>query len=192
MIDTKDTSITDESFRQFSESSNQNFLEKQTTATQDLSTYNPEKQKSSDSNNLSVFDVVAYILSQTEQISTMKLQKLLYYCQAWALVWDEQPLFGEKIEAWANGPVVRKVFYQYQGKFMIENTTCGNGAILSKEQRETVDSILKHYGKFSAQQLIEMTHSEKPWIEARKGLADHERGAREIPLESLHEYYSSL
>ncbi len=57
-----------------------------------------------------VFDVAAYILEQYSAIPTMKLQKLIYYCQAWSLVWDEEPLFSEDIEAWANGPVVRSLY----------------------------------------------------------------------------------
>lgn len=50
-------------------------------------------------------DVAKYILSKTGTIPAMKLQKLVYYSQAWALVWDEKPLFTAPIQAWANGPV---------------------------------------------------------------------------------------
>ncbi|MBC8146611.1 MAG: hypothetical protein H8E98_01335 [Bacteroidetes bacterium] len=38
---------------------------------------------------ISVYDVADYILKQVGYITTMKLQKLVYYCQAWSLVWDE-------------------------------------------------------------------------------------------------------
>lgn len=57
-----------------------------------------------------VFDVAKYILEKLGTLSTMKLQKLCYYCQAWSLVWDDTPLFDEKFEAWANGPVCRNCF----------------------------------------------------------------------------------
>ena len=60
---------------------------------------------------VSVFDVAAYILDKLGPISTIKLQKLVYYCQAWSLVWDEEPLFSERIEAWVNGPVVRELLH---------------------------------------------------------------------------------
>ena len=33
-----------------------------------------------------VFDVAKYILEKEGKLSTMKLQKLCYYCQAWSLV----------------------------------------------------------------------------------------------------------
>ena len=35
---------------------------------------------------MAVHDVVKYILNQTGPIPAMKLQKLVYYCQAWSLV----------------------------------------------------------------------------------------------------------
>ena len=55
-------------------------------------------------------DVAAYILKKCGNMSHMKLQKLMYYAQAWSLVWDEEPLFPERIEAWVNGPVVRPLY----------------------------------------------------------------------------------
>ena len=53
-----------------------------------------------------VFDVAAYILKQRGEITTMKLQKLVYYCQAWHLVWEDEPLFRERIFATATGHAV--------------------------------------------------------------------------------------
>lgn len=47
-----------------------------------------------------VFDVAAYILEKKGEMTAWKLQKLVYYSQAWSLVWDQRPLFAERIEAW--------------------------------------------------------------------------------------------
>ncbi len=66
-----------------------------------------------------VFDVATYILKKTRPCTHMKLQKLLYYAQAWSLVWDEKQLFGDRIEAWANGPVVPRLFQQLKGKYAV-------------------------------------------------------------------------
>ncbi len=62
-----------------------------------------------------VFDVAKYVLKQLGSITTMKLQKLVYYCQAWSLGWDGKPLFGENFEAWANGSVCPELFHKHQG-----------------------------------------------------------------------------
>ena len=52
-------------------------------------------------------------------MSAMKLQKLIYYSQAWSLVWDDEPLFPERIEAWINGPVVPELYERHKGEFKV-------------------------------------------------------------------------
>ncbi len=47
----------------------------------------------------SVFDVAQYILEKQGEMTAIKLQKLVYYSQAWSSVWDGEPLFPEKIRA---------------------------------------------------------------------------------------------
>lgn len=69
---------------------------------------------------ISVLDVAAYILSQHGPMSHMKLQRLVYYSQAWHLVWEGTPLFPERIEAWANGPVVPVLYEALQGEFFVD------------------------------------------------------------------------
>jgi uncharacterized phage-associated protein len=141
---------------------------------------------------VSALDVAEYILRKTGTISTMKLQKLVYYCQAWSLVWDEAPLFHENIEAWTNGPVIRELFNYHRGMFDIEHVMTGNPELLSDVQRVTIDAVLDFYGGKSAQYLIELSHSEEPWQEARRGFSDSDRGTRTISLDSMANYYSSL
>ena len=62
----------------------------------------------------------------------------------------------------------------------------------TQSQKETVNAVLDDYGKFSSQYLVELTHAEDPWKQARKGLMPQERGNNIIPLSSMAEYYSSL
>lgn len=146
---------------------------------------------------VTVFDVAKYILKQSGEMTAMKLQKLLYYSQAWSLVWDEKPLFKEAIEAWANGPVVRELYDIHRGLFMVncshlkQHGKIGN---LTESQKKTIDAVLKFYGKKKAQWLIDLSHMEDPWKEARAQaeLKDGERGHAIITHASMHEYYSGL
>lgn len=141
----------------------------------------------------SVHDVAAYILKKYGRpMTTWKLQKLTYYAQAWSLVWDECPLFEERIEAWANGPVVPALYQQHRGCFQVGQWSEGDASRLTKSERETVDGVLKFYGEKTSQWLSDLTHAEKPWQKARGSLAPGERGSQEISLESMLEYYSGL
>jgi|GEM_PF-247272 len=143
---------------------------------------------------VSAFDVARYILEKLHQCTAMKLQKLLYYCQSWYLVWNDKPLFSEPIEAWANGPVVRSVFQCHRGLYTLTpmNFAFGNMSKLTDQQKSDIDSVLDAYGDKSSQWLVNKTHLELPWQKARKGLGMTERGNVIIPLDSMAEYYSAL
>jgi uncharacterized phage-associated protein len=141
---------------------------------------------------VNVYDVAEFILHKCGSMTAMKLQKLVYYCQAWSLVWDEKPLFPEKIEAWANGPVVRELFDLHKGRFRVASISLGRPEKLNKTQIETVKAVLNYYCKRSSQWLSDLTHMEDPWRKARAGMSEDERGNRVISHASMIEYYSSL
>lgn len=138
-----------------------------------------------------VRDVAEKILGELGPISAWKLQKLVYYSQAWHLVWDEEPLFESEIQAWANGPVCRDLYDMHRRLFTVSSVR-GKPDALTASEEETVGAVLKFYNKFDGQQLSDLTHKEKPWLNARKGLGEAERGENVISHEALAEYYGSL
>ncbi len=139
-----------------------------------------------------VFDVAAYILEKMGEVTTWKLQKLVYYSQAWSLVWDDQPLFEEEIQAWINGPVCPALYKKHKGYFKIYKIPNGDRDALDEDQKETVNAVLRFYGNKSSQWLSDLTHMEGPWKKARQGLQPGVRGSSPISLESMAEYYESL
>lgn len=141
-----------------------------------------------------VFDVAKYILSKKEPISTWKLQKLCYYSQAWHYTWTEKPLFDEVFEAWANGPVCPDLFHEHHGLFMISKKDLkkGNENLLTLDEKDSVDVIIRDYGDMEPVDLRELTHSEDPWIKARGNLPEGARCSEVITIESMGEYYGRL
>ena len=137
-------------------------------------------------------NVVQYILKKAGPMSAMKLQKLVYYCQAWSLVWDEEQLFNDEIQAWANGPVAPYLYKKHKGQFKITTWKDGDASKLTKKQKETIDAVIKFYGDMNSQKLSDLTHGEQPWINARKGLDALDRGEQTISVADMEEYYSSL
>lgn len=142
-----------------------------------------------------VFDAAKYILEKTGPLSTMKLQKLCYYAQAWSLVWDDNALFPEEFEAWANGPVCRPLYDLHAGLYKISARQIPDSNMdgeLSENQKDTVEHVLEHYGRRDAQWLSTLTHMEEPWKIAREGYAPGERCEAVISKASMAEYYGSL
>ena len=135
----------------------------------------------------SATDTAQYILEQFGPMTTMKLQKLIFYCQAWSMVWDDEIIFPDSIEAWENGPVVRELWDRTRGRYKIDSIPNANPNTLSDAQKETVSKVLTFYGDKDAQWLSDLTHMEAPWDEA------FAQGKNtEISLERMMEYYSSL
>ena len=139
-----------------------------------------------------VLDVAAYILKKQGPMTAMKLQKLVYYCQAWSLVWQSKPLFPNDIEAWANGPVSRELYRAHRGQFRLASISGGRSIALKAAERRVVNPVLGYYGDKTPQWLSELTHAEAPWKDAREGLAPGARGQRKITQAAMAEYYGSL
>ncbi len=142
---------------------------------------------------VTALDVAAYILEkQLDNLTAIKLQKLVYYSQAWYLAWQDSPLFEDKIEAWVNGPVVRNLYEAHRGKyFLTAGDIAGDLGKLSDSQKQIIDLVCERYGHLNGAQLSELTHSERPWQDARQGLEPDAPSCKEISLESIEVYYQA-
>lgn len=149
------------------------------------------------------------LMQNGQSICPLKLQKLLYYIQAWHLVYFNEKIFKESPEAWVNGPVYRSVYNQYKNigiydnfkmeDFSISNEDLSNKILqetreldLDTEQYNFLEAVFLHYGTMSHDKLVYLTHSEKPWNTARKGLSPIDYSDNKISLEEMKEYYKSL
>ncbi len=136
-----------------------------------------------------VIDTAKYILEQKGPMTSLKLQKLCYYCQAWALVWDDSPLFEEDFQAWGSGPVCPELFYNVELKNELypEDETGGEGD-LTEDQKKTIDEVLESYGDLDPLSLLWQTQSEKPW----KWAGIDEKSPNVITKESMAMFYGGL
>jgi len=66
----------------------------------------------------------------------MKLQKLCYYAQAWHMVWEDETLFDEDFQAWANEPVCRSLYASHRREFMVHTIPDIAGAELTAPQKK--------------------------------------------------------
>ena len=90
----------------------------------------------------------------------LKVQKLLYYCKAWSLVWHGDALFAERLEAWDQGPVVADVWHdEHRGRKLPMEQELG------AQQLAVVDYVIKRYGCLTGDELKDLTHREGPWLD---------------------------
>lgn len=125
-----------------------------------------------------VSNIARYFLSLAEEeagddVSNLKLQKLLYYAQGFHLALFDRPLFDNEIRAWTHGPVVVDVYHEYKGhgSAPIPRANCDLDA-LTQDEKDLLDEVYQVYGQYSAWKLRNMTHEESPWIAAYERDAD--------------------
>jgi uncharacterized phage-associated protein len=128
---------------------------------------------------------------KNKPLTNKKLQKLVYYAQAWSLVLNNQRIFDDPIEAWVHGPAIRSLYARYKkfGFGPISEEVKPSTLNISKKTKDILDNVWRVYGKFDSGYLEMLTHSERPWQEAREDLYDSERSSNEISLRTMKKYY---
>lgn len=126
-------------------------------------------------------------------ICNLKLQKLVYYAQAWHLAFFGKKLFEDRIEAWIHGPAVRPLYGMYKefGFNPIPYIGGANDSDFSPSQLSLLKEVWNIYGKYDGAFLEALTHSELPWQQARVGLDAGDPSRREITPESMRAFYAS-
>lgn len=140
-----------------------------------------------------------YILKHYGPMSHLKLQKLLFYCDAYHLAYFDKQLIEDRFEAWVHGPVSRKVYKNLCDKSILyadlaysplegidEDAEFAN---LSSDQKEFLTSVLDDLHSWKGWELEAATHKEDPWIQARKGYGEADKCCVEIDKELTRIYY---
>jgi len=139
--------------------------------------------------------LIAFSHECGDPLSNLKLQKLLYYSQAWFLALYDKPLFDERIEAWVHGPAVPPVYGEFK-KWTWQPIECeidlpALEKALEKHVQDHLTEVMDVYGVMSAYQLEKLTHSEDPWKKARNGIPLDEPSTAIITHEDMKQYYRS-
>lgn len=157
----------------------------------------------------SIQDIAIYIgltsITKGLTISPLKLQKLLYYVQAWYMVFygREALVFAETPQAWVNGPVYPSIYREFKDKtanmcdhLRAEDFYGGDPLeglrVVTEGKRldfELIESVVLQYGRKTQNDLIFITHSELPWVEKRQGLRPFDRSERPLSLDTMYSYY---
>lgn len=155
---------------------------------------------------MKAIDVAKYVIAYNDNVGDLitnkKLQKLLYYIMAWGVVYFEDGIIDDEFEAWIHGPVCVVVYAEYK-KFGYQPITQNYGTKTAydfiedfksknsdSDKIDLIDAVIKKYGNLTSLQLELLSHSEKPWIEARDGLSPIETGHSVIKTQTIKNFYS--
>ena len=143
-----------------------------------------------------VLDVCKYVIDYSNEkeygISNLKLQKILYFIQAYFLI--KQPsrcCFEDKIEAWDFGPVVPKAYRKYKQfgssdiPTIIDFEKSDSNDCITGDDKNLIKTVIDKFADYSATDLVGLTHKQSPWIDA---YIPHMN--REITPEAIKEYFN--
>lgn len=136
-----------------------------------------------------VRDVAAAFVAADPDLTALKLHNLVYYTQAWHLAEHGHPAFDDEVQAWRQGPVVRRLYDLHRGRRRVAGLIEGTGRPLPPSVLEIVSTVWLRYGHLSADELSRITHRERPWREAREGLPPEARGERALDAEVMRAFY---
>lgn len=153
-------------------------------------------------------DLSKYVIGKFDNvgdlISNKKLQKLLYYIEAWSLVYTES-IIDDDFEAWIHGPVIPVVYHEYKSfgyspiqiDYSVDKDSSKllknfkNASNLEERHFDLIDAVIEKYGVLTSHELEMLSHSEKPWIETRKELSPFDHCSNVIDKALMKEFYSS-
>ena len=142
---------------------------------------------------ISALDVAAYIVNYLGEIPTTKLWWLVYMCQVWYLVWNnnQAPLFKEDFEAWVNGPMIRELYNSVGGigKETVWHVPGGRPGLLDIKLKMHIQKVLDVFGRLSITSIISSKAMDLPWKVTRDGYGAMEACTNTIDTDIIYDYY---
>lgn len=141
---------------------------------------------------------LAFAKETGESVTHLKLQKLVYYAQAWHLANFETAIFDSDFQAWVHGPVLYELYKElggaYPGDVVTTKSTLEEAkkAIGNGELTDFLEEVCRAYMRFGGYELELMTHQEAPWKDARHGMGPREESSNVITKEAIERYYRSV
>lgn len=134
---------------------------------------------------LDVANFLVYLMSDSyDDLSNMKLNKILYYAQGHYLQKYGKPLFSDRILAFQHGPLIKSVYEKYKPYYdrPISDYDISETDVIEPDDKNFLLDIARRYGRYTAATLRNMTHRPKsPW----SMVDEHE----EIPIDSIRLYF---
>ncbi|MBS4050776.1 MAG: DUF4065 domain-containing protein [Methylomonas sp.] len=126
-----------------------------------------------------------------EVVTHLKLQKLLYFAQAYHLANFNKALFKEDFEAWTHGPVVPEVWHKFRKHGFDSIPRQTRTPRLTDETADFMRAVLDKFGSIGAKRLEKITHEHAPWREARGNLPEEASCSTVIRKVAMRDFYAN-
>lgn len=131
--------------------------------------------------------VVDYSYDNGRLINLLRLQKIMYFIQCEYLANQGRPCFKEDFHAWSSGAVIHELRYEYK-RFGGLMTIFSKGTNKKKYEIQQADikiiqEVVKQCEPYTTTQLMNICHSQDPWIKAYKKPGD------KITKESIIDFF---
>lgn len=137
-----------------------------------------------------------YIINSGYEITNLALQKLLYYVEVISLLKTQKNFYGQDCQAWAHGPVYPCIYEKYKEFGRAQITDCGLNPeyiqLLSKEEIQIIDYVIKNFGIYNGKVLERSTHREEPWRLSREGYSEEEPSNDTISSALILKYFTDI
>jgi uncharacterized phage-associated protein len=135
--------------------------------------------------------LIALAHRRGESVNNLKLQKLLYYAQAWHLALHDAPLFSEKFQAWPSGPLIPALYWRFK-EHGISDIPLQSAREVPSEIEPFLHEIIEEYGPLDEYDLSSMTYREAPWMTAHQGYDIGDPCNVELDEEEMRSYFRRL
>ncbi len=155
--------------------------------------------------SLAVANQFVGVANESDNLTLMKLLKLIYFAHGWHLAITGNSLIDERIEAWQFGPVVPSIYHSFKeygsnpitepGQEFEGNDLQSFKLVTPKlEPSPFVDAFMAKiweiYGHLTAFQLSEMTHQPgTPWYKTWYEMGGANRKGTDIPDNLILDYF---
>jgi uncharacterized phage-associated protein len=148
------------------------------------------------SRKITADEVADYFIALAHQrgasVNNLKLQKLLYYAQAWHLALYDRPLFPEKFQAWISGPVVPSIYWRFKEFGWHELPPPERAPHFATEPLEFLEEVASEYLSADEYELEQTSRQEAPWLNARGRLDVSEPCSVELSEDDMRAYFRQL
>ncbi|HET7461522.1 MAG TPA: type II toxin-antitoxin system antitoxin SocA domain-containing protein [Longimicrobium sp.] len=126
-----------------------------------------------------------------DPITNLRLQKLVYYAQAWYLALHGKRLIPAEFQAWVHGPVCHPLYQRFRGYAWNPISESVARPEPPDEVEAHLREIMEVYGGYSAWDLERLTHAEEPLRKARGDLSPDASSTAVIRDDDMRRFYAA-